>query len=348
MIVTIDFEFFRPHYKPLSDSSDDDDSPKTKRKFRGSTPSGKDPPDASGKHVPSLFHRSYQSTSKLRVHPYTTHNSLVNNQVFLASITASLGKANDLVHMIIKKPRLSSSSASLLSPTKSSLPSTSVPVSSNNLWNYSGLSISSSMSYSHAVTQSPTRLLSAPPSTAPSSAVYQLNFPISVSPPKSTSNSSVPVTSSNIMHRKTPNTDLTSTTVSSVTPSALPKSLPSSGINSGSITISNNNIISNNSSNVSSSNRVQPQILSSQTIVSRQQLSVAQQAYINKQNSAAQQQQHQEQPSQVSAHPVKANSLPIVNTAARTNKLSISKGLTITNSPTVSNGINPGSLHHAR
>ena len=85
---------------------------------------------------------------------------------------------------------------------------------------------------------------SRPPSTAPASAIYQLNFPVSLS------NTNVPVPSTNIMHRKTPNT-LEHNTVSSTTATV------------------------DNPPRISHTN-----IVSTQQIISRQPLSIVQQSYI--------------------------------------------------------------------
>ena len=140
---------------------------------------------------------------------------------------------------------------------------------------------------------------SRPASTAPASAIYQLNFPVSSS--AASTKNSLPVTSFNIMHRKTPNT------------------------------VTNVKNVLNSSDSVNSTVRSLPNIIAvtTQPIVSRQPLSIVQQqSYITQKIIPHQQ------------NSVQLNSLQVQSVnSVRGSKLSISKGLTITHTPVVSNGI---------
>lgn len=85
----------RPHFKPLSEFLDDDDtSPNTPVRKLINSRFRRDSSDAQSMQPRPRLYRSFstQPTSKFRVNPYPTNGVCVNNQTFLSSLTSSLSK----------------------------------------------------------------------------------------------------------------------------------------------------------------------------------------------------------------------------------------------------------------
>ena len=278
--VTIVCFLYRPHFKPCVDSSDEDeiltsyqDNVKSNSWFKDSTGS-----DSKQNFNRPLLHRTFSSqpTSKFRIHPYPsrntqTRNSSINNQVFIASLAASLSKNTDSQHWVLKKNRNNHN-----------------PINGTNIFT-SPIKFQSTAQH---VTISPSR----PASTAPASAIYQLNFPIIVS--SKSNNSTTPVNNNNnVPHRKSLNTTEQRHHSNTLTTSA------------------DNNL------------RTQLHGVVTQPIL-RQPINIVKQSYVTQKLLAQQ------------SGGVQISSLQVqpVNTV-RTNKLSISKGLSISHTPVVSNGM---------
>ncbi len=209
--------FHRPHFKPLSEMLDGEEDPSSPIKKLNSRLHG-DQPAISKSHPRPRLYRSFSSqpTSKFRVNPYPTNGVCVNNQTFLSSLTSSLVRIpegqspnrkvstgqpykDDSYNVTWTKPRsdaasslslanqhqilrtaLANNSAGASTVSNSSVVHTYSPGPLSNSQPHGqnrivqGVNLGHSIIQSHGNNQSHNRL----PSTGPSSAVYQLNFPI--------------------------------------------------------------------------------------------------------------------------------------------------------------------------
>lgn len=218
LIVYLSFYFTsRPHFKPLSEILEDSDSsPNTPvKKFINSRFRRESSDSAKLQSSPRLYRSfSTQPTSKFRVNPYPTNGVCVNSQTFLSSLTSSFARVPDALsssqkfstNVSVDGPKSawtnsqvdnSNASQSLLrsqnitnSPGFASSPklpsrlndqrevgsasSFHEQSSANVVGLGNGPNPSISLNQTHAASPASNRL----PPTGPSSAVFQLNFPI--------------------------------------------------------------------------------------------------------------------------------------------------------------------------
>lgn len=245
------------------------------------------------------FCRSFstQPTSRFRIHPYpsrtvnhTKKNSSINNQVFIASLAASFSRNVESQNWILRRTR-----------------------NNHHLNNNSSNSLKNGSH--HAL--SPPR----PASTAPASAIYQLNFPIPVVTTKTTSTTNKPNVLSPMLNSINNNNTILRT--------------------ANNIKSSNTTAVTNGQLIDTSITRVQP-TTSIQATLSRQPLTIVQ------------------KPSMITTQKIiphtgvsttQGNLLqvqPVVNNV-RASKLTIPKGLNISHATVVSNGMTqPQSMQLAR
>lgn len=217
-VIIFFFIFLRPHFKPLSDILEDSDSsPDTPVKKFINSRFRRESSDSSILQSSPRLYRSFstQPTSKFRVNPYPTNGVCVNNQTFLSSLTSSLSRVPDTSNspkfntsftadgpkaawtngpidnvLLQNSPLLRNQSASnshgiITSPKLSpSLNEQRGIVSTSPFHGQSSTAIAAglgngipqsiSLVQTHAASPTSNRL----PPTGPSSAVYQLNFPL--------------------------------------------------------------------------------------------------------------------------------------------------------------------------
>ena len=207
----------RPHFKPLSDILEDSDtSPNTPVKKFINSRFRRESTDSSVLQSSPRLYRSFstQPTSKFRVNPYPTNGVCVNNQAFLSSLTSNLVRVQDVLsnsqklntnfsidgpkaawtnnqtensnglqqslirshssssgHGFVSSTKLSSSSNDQQQETGNSNQSS---VHGQNATSLVGLSSNTNPSLIQPHATPSNRL----PPTGPSSAVFQLNFPI--------------------------------------------------------------------------------------------------------------------------------------------------------------------------